>query len=108
MFGLFGKKDDKKSSQGSTSGLQITKDWANVVKDIKKQRCIYCQNKGMSISEMGKDLAHIERKAKSFFNLAISGLREGKSADEVYRDLSTNHTTSEVDKQILDRLFIKK
>lgn len=108
MFGLFGKKDDKKGSQGSPGGLQINRDWTSEVKEIKKQRCIFCQNKGMSISEMGKDLAHIERKAKMFFNTAITALKEGKTADEVYRDLAANHVSSEIDKQILERLFVKK
>ncbi len=108
MLGLFGKKDVKKDAKVSSGGLQITKDWASVIKEVKRQRAIYCQNKGMSISEMGKDLAHIERKSKMYFNFAIDALRAGKSAEEVYKDLATNHVGGEMDKQILEGLFVKK
>lgn len=106
MLGLFGKKDTK-NSKGSTS-YQISKNWTQALQDIKRQRAIFCQNKGMSINEMGKDLAHIERRAKLYFNTAITGLKEGRPAEEIYNELAANHVSSEIDRQILDSLFIKK
>ena len=108
MFGVFGSKDAKKDSKAGSGSLSLTKNWASHIKEIKRQRAIYCQNKGMTISEMGKDLAHIERKSKMLFNFAVAALREGKNADDVFKDLNTNHVGSEVDKLILDGLFVKK
>jgi len=104
MFGIFSKKESK-----STSGnRQLVKDYVSVLKDIKKQRAIYCQNKGMTLSDMGKDLAHIERKAKTFYNLTVTYLREGKSVDDAYKELQAHHASTETDRMILDRLLVEK
>ena len=103
MFGLFSKKDNK-----AVSGTrQLTKDYASVLKILKRDRVNYCQTNGMSLSEMGKDLAHIERKAKSYYSATIAHLKNGLTQDEAYREhLSTANT--ETDKMILEKLFIKK
>lgn len=101
MFGLFGKK----TVTPSKSGKQLVKDYNGVMKLIKKDRVKYCQNKGMSINDMGKDLAHLERKGRSFYQFAISYLKEGHTFDETFTELMTNQASSDIDRQIIEKLF---
>ncbi len=105
MFGLFTKKE----SAGATKAQkQLVKDYANALQAIKKQRAIVCQNKKVSLSEMGKDLAHIERKAKTIYSQAIDMMRKGKSAEEAYKELSASSVSTELDQTILDSLLVEK
>jgi predicted methyltransferase len=104
MLGLFSKKESK----STTGNRQLVKDYVSVLKDIKKQRAIHCQNRGMSLSDMGKDLAHIERKAKTYYNITVTYLREGKSVDDAYKELQAHHVGTETDRMILDRLLVDK
>lgn len=105
MFGLFAKKDAKASDKLQK---QLVKDYSIVLQAIKKQRATVCQNKKVSLSEMGKDLAHIERKAKAIYGSAIDIMRKGQSADEAYKEIMTTQVKTELDQMILDSLLIDK
>lgn len=105
MFGLFAKKESKTSDK---TQKQLVKDYSIALQAIKKQRAIICQNKKVSLSDMGKDLAHIERKAKTIYGSAIDIMRKGQSADEAYKELAATQVKTELDQVILDSLLIDK
>ncbi|MCK8059641.1 MULTISPECIES: hypothetical protein [unclassified Fusibacter] len=104
MFGLFSKKEVKTV----TNGRQLTKDYASALKELKRLRVEHCQANGMSLSDMGKDLAHIERRAKQFYSFTVSYLKSGHTHDEAYQEMLDHHISTDTDRLILEKLFLKR
>lgn len=102
-MGLFSSKKPKASG-----GKVLTKNYAAVLKNLKKTRIDEKHRSNRSLNEIGKDLALIERKAREFYNFTARYVKEGHSQNDAYHKLLTNHASSDIDRSIIERLFIDK
>jgi len=102
--GLFSKT--KKSTP--TIRKKLTTDYHTILRDLKKKRVEDCQRNDVSLSQMGKDLAHIERKAREFFNESVKYIKSGNSHEDAYMYILENYASSDNDRMILDKLFVNK
>lgn len=103
-MGLFGSKKPNTIS----IKRKLTLDYHGVLKDMKKSRVDQCQRNGASLSQMGMDLAHLERKAREFYNLAVKLIKDGESHEDVYNHLVVEVASSDVDRLIIEKLFSAK
>lgn len=104
---IFGFNKSKKQNNDA-SNRKINKNIEGIMKDLKKKRVIECQNIGMSVSKMGKDLAFLDKKIKSLYNEAIKQLKSGKSHNEAYDHLKQNTASSNMEREIIDKIFSGK
>lgn len=103
-MGFFGNNKAK----AAVIKRKLTLDYHGVLKDLKKSRVEQCQRNGANLSQMGMDLAHIERKARDFYNSAVKYIKEGHTHEEAYDYLMTNSVSSDVDRLIAEKLFTSK
>lgn len=102
-MGLFSNKKPK------TNGSKVlTKNYAAVLKNLKKMHIDEKHRTTRSLNEIGKDLALIERKARNFYSFTARYVKKGHSQNDAYHELLTNHASSEIDRSIIERLFIDK
>lgn len=100
-MGLF---SNNKSKSGP-SNKKLTLDYHGVVKEMKKTRVEQCQRNGASLSQIGMDLAHLERKARELYNTSVKYVKDGQSYEEAYNNLMQIHAASDVDRLIVEKLF---
>jgi len=106
---VFGFGKNKKQKQNTAiSSRKLNKNLEGVMKELKKNRALECQNLGMSISKMGQDLSYLDKKIKSLYSEAISEIKSGKTHDEAYEFLSETHAKSEMERNIVDKMFTEK
>lgn len=103
-MGLFGNSKQK----STTKNKKLTLDYHGVLKDMKKERVEQCQRNGASLSQMGMDLAHLERKARELYNSSVKYIKDGHSHDEAYDTIINEHASSDVDRLIVEKLFKSK
>ncbi len=100
-MGLFG------SSKSSNSSVKrkLTLDYQGVLREMKRNRVEQCQRNGASLSQMGMDLAHLERKAKELYNASVKLIKDGQSHENAYNEIMTSQASSDVDRLIIEKLF---
>ena len=104
IFG-FGKSKKEVSPH---SHRKINKNIEAIMNELKKKRAKECQNIGMSVSKMVQDLAYLDRKVKEYYNEALKQLKSGKSQGEAYEYIMDNLTHSDIDRQIVEKIFSGK
>lgn len=98
----FGKK---KKETPKKSKIQLSKNIEGIMKDLKKERVLECQNLGMTINKMGQDLSFLDKKIRGIYNEAIKELKVRNSHEEVYEFLKESYASSDIDRNIIDRIF---
>lgn len=104
---IFGFGKGKKQASPH-SQRKINKDIEGIMIELKKKRAKECQNMGMSVSKMGKDLAYLDKKVKEFYNEAVKQLKQGKTHGEAFDYIMNNLATSDMDREIVDKIFSGK
>ncbi|BEP29539.1 hypothetical protein [Helicovermis profundi] len=103
-MGLFSKSKNK----STITNKRLTNNYNNVLRDLKKKRVEHCQRNDVKLSQMGMDLAHIEKKSKTLFNESVKYIKSGNSHEDAYMYVLENFTVSSNDKEILNKLYISK
>jgi len=103
-MGLFGNR----KTNATIIKRKLTLDYHSILKELKKNRVEQCQRNGASLSQMGMDLAHLERKARDFYNMSVKLIKDGENHDDVYNHLISTQASSDVDRLIIEKLFSAK
>lgn len=106
-MGLFDFGKSKSTAKNADISAKLDKDIDRVLNDLRQVRVDKCQNMGMSVTKIGKDLAYIERKTREFYSSAVQDIKSGQTQSQAYQNLMANAAT-EADREIISRMFITK